>query len=420
MALLDIIQQIMGGGPQNRLAGANMNPMSAEWLRSQGLYDRAESAPMMPRAMPQQMPAAQPQAPQMAAGAVSAAPAMQQPAPAQSAPAPSGGGFLERIFNPQGSAKNQTVQFLMQQGMDEGRARLFAGNKQALQQYLLASSQGMKPIEVNGKLVHPQTFQVLADFSDKDTETQRNLEWRARQAGLKPNTPEYADFMIKGGSGAINVDARQMGNIPPGYRAEYDDQGRVTQLVPIPGGPEDRSAAEAAAQENKATSGDVIMTAASRAREIARRGGRLATGIGGQLLSNIGETDAAELRRQVEVLKSNAKVENLQAMRAASPTGGALGNVSNQENEMLAAKAGALDPNAKPEDFQRALDDYERTLLRIVHGKQVGDAMFEQSRELEKEPVFNDNKQVFDAIQSGKIKVGDIIILNGKRMRVDP
>lgn len=33
----------------------------------------------------------------------------------------------------------------------------------------------------------------------KPTDTQRNLEWRAQQAGLQPGTPEYADFMARGG-----------------------------------------------------------------------------------------------------------------------------------------------------------------------------------------------------------------------------
>src|SRR5690606_23743819 len=113
--------------------------------------------------------------------------------------------------------------------------------------------------------------------------------------------------------------------------------------------PADTSAADAAALENQTVASDTITNAASQAREIIDRSGRLAVGIGGQIISSFPETDAAELRRQVEVLKSNAKISNLQAMRAASPTGGALGAVSDRENEMLAAKAGALDPNAGPD-----------------------------------------------------------------------
>ena len=45
---------------------------------------------------------------------------------------------------------------------------------------------------------------------------------------------------------------------------------------------------------------------------------------------------------------------------------------------MLAAKSGALDPDSPT--FERDLDDYERSLLRFVHGKRVGDAIFEETR----------------------------------------
>ena len=78
-------------------------------------------------------------------------------------------------------------------------------------------------------------------------------------------------------------------------------------------------------------------------------------------------------------MTANAKIENLNAMRAASPTGGALGSVTEKESAMLADKSGALDP-ASP-NFLRDLADYERTLLRIVHGNDEGDRIFEATRD---------------------------------------
>jgi len=47
--------------------------------------------------------------------------------------------------------------------------------------------------------------EALRNPLGKPTDTQRNLEWRAREAGLTPGTPEYADFMRKGGSGPQTV-----------------------------------------------------------------------------------------------------------------------------------------------------------------------------------------------------------------------
>ena len=74
----------------------------------------------------------------------------------------------------------------------------------------------------------------------------------------------------------------------------------------------------------------------------------------------------------------NATIESLNAMRAASPTGGALGAVSDSENKMLAAKAGALDPSSP--NFARDLDDYELTLLKTVHGAEAGERIFKETR----------------------------------------
>ena len=168
----------------------------------------------------------------------------------------------------------------------------------------------------------------------------------------------------------------QVGTIPQGYELFQNPETGAWAMRAIPGGPEDASAKEAAAAGNRATSTDVIVSAASRARAAADD--RALTGMAGQLASNLPGTANAEVYRQVDVLKSNATVENLTAMRQASPTGGALGSVTEKEGAMLAAKAGALDP-ASP-TFQRDLDDYERTLLRIVHGPEEGDRIFAATR----------------------------------------
>jgi hypothetical protein len=91
-------------------------------------------------------------------------------------------------------------------------------------------------------------------------------------------------------------------------------------------------------------------------------------------------SNAAELRRQIDAVKATATIESLNAMRAASPTGGALGNVTEGEGKMLAAKAGSLDPNSQ--NFQEQLNDYERTLYRVIyHSKEKGDAVFEATRQ---------------------------------------
>lgn len=184
-------------------------------------------------------------------------------------------------------------------------------------------------------------------------------------------------------SQTVNVNGEtgpRIGAIPQGYQLTQDPVSGAYRMEAIPGGPEDTSKKEAAAESNAVTASEVVTTAAARAREAARN--RDFGSAGTSLIAGLpiigARTDSGEVMRQVEVLKSTAKVENLTAMRAASPTGGALGSVTEKEADMLAAKSGALDPNSP--NFERDLDDYERTLLRVIHGKEAGDRIFEQTR----------------------------------------
>lgn len=68
------------------------------------------------------------------------------------------------------------------------------------------------------------------------------------------------------------------------------------------------------------------------------------TGYGNWALSGLPNTDARALNNDLETIKANIGFDTLQNMRANSPTGGALGNVSDTENKLLQAVNGALDP----------------------------------------------------------------------------
>lgn len=215
------------------------------------------------------------------------------------------------------------------------------------------------------------------------------------EGGAYQKGPDGKIYEIGGGGTNVNINT---GDGAPGLGKLSTDYGYVLNpdgtpkidpatglptAAAVPGSP---AALAAAAEAEKAVLSDgrkdvsteVITTAASIARELAAKPGN--TGITGAVLSNLSETEAAELRRQVGVLTANATIENLTAMRQASPTGGALGAVSDRENAMLAAAAGAIDPNASGQDFQRALDNYEKTLLQIVHGPEEGTRLFNETR----------------------------------------
>jgi hypothetical protein len=196
--------------------------------------------------------------------------------------------------------------------------------------------------------------------------------------GLNPSLPYRYNTRTKkiegvggGGTSIYNVP-----DAPKNMQWEYDEMGRPIRVVPIKGSPEEEAARERESSKRSMTG--IIGNAANKIRG-AMSGGMLPeTGTISKALSYIGETDAAEVRRQVSVLKSQAQVETLNAMRRQSPTGGALGSVTERELSMLSAKAGALDPDADPETFMAALDDYQRTLYEIVHGYDAGRELFSE------------------------------------------
>lgn len=71
--------------------------------------------------------------------------------------------------------------------------------------------------------------------------------------------------------------------------------------------------------------------------------GPMTTGFIGGNTRRIAGTDAYNLARQVETIKANLAFDQLAAMRAASPTGGALGAVSEKELALLESAVANLD-----------------------------------------------------------------------------
>ena len=81
------------------------------------------------------------------------------------------------------------------------------------------------------------------------------------------------------------------------------------------------------------------------------------------------ESSAYQLRKSIETLKANIGFDRLQAMREASPTGGALGQVAVQELQALQATLGNLDPRQRPEVLKENLksirDKYQRIMQKF-------------------------------------------------------
>lgn len=93
---------------------------------------------------------------------------------------------------------------------------------------------------------------------------------------------------------------------------------------------------------------------------IMPRIGALTAGWAGNALSNIPGTSASDLRKDIGTLQAIAGFDELSAMRAASPTGGALGNVTERELAFLQSVVRNIENSQSPEQLRRNLQEFQR------------------------------------------------------------
>jgi hypothetical protein len=73
----------------------------------------------------------------------------------------------------------------------------------------------------------------------------------------------------------------------------------------------------------------------------------------------------------VETIEANLAFSELQEMRAASPTGGALGQVSERELTFLKSAVKNLDQGQSPDQMRRNLQELQRYLLTSKQQRQA-------------------------------------------------
>lgn len=135
----------------------------------------------------------------------------------------------------------------------------------------------------------------------------------------------------------------------------------------------EREAGEPARQEK-------VRQALAKSENITRtiddaigRVGRLTTGFVGSMLDTVPGTPANDLRVTIDTIKANLAFDALQAMREASPTGGALGAVSERELGLLESAVASLDQSQTPEQMRDALQRVKQHYNNWRHAVQQAD-----------------------------------------------
>ncbi len=112
--------------------------------------------------------------------------------------------------------------------------------------------------------------------------------------------------------------------------------------------------------------------------------GAMTTGAGAYL-SGVKGTDAYNLARVVDTIKANIGFDKLQQMRDSSPTGSALGRVTNFEMQTLQNVVASIDPGQGKEQFLQHLDiakkAVEASMKRVqeAYDETYGDKKQEQA-----------------------------------------
>jgi hypothetical protein len=115
---------------------------------------------------------------------------------------------------------------------------------------------------------------------------------------------------------------------------------------------------------------DPNVVTASQDEKIGRIRGTLAeaknligpttTGVIGEVASRVGGTKARDLSGKLETIKANLGFDELQKMRDASPTGGALGQVAVKELIALQATVASLDQGLSESELKKSVQKIEQ------------------------------------------------------------
>lgn len=138
------------------------------------------------------------------------------------------------------------------------------------------------------------------------------------------------------------------GKPPPGYAWMPDGQS----LRPISGGPHDTSAKDAQRQATIVERADIVI---GKVDDALKQTNYSTAGALGAVRGMIPGTSAYDLRANVDTVKANLGFQELAAMREASPTGGALGQVAVRELELLQSTISSLDANQSPGQLRKSL-----------------------------------------------------------------
>lgn len=119
------------------------------------------------------------------------------------------------------------------------------------------------------------------------------------------------------------------------------------------------------ALESTVATADSMGEAIGGAKQILQNPMTFTSGLVGGLASTLKLPARTTLEGYIDTLKANLSFEELKAMKAASPTGGALGAISENELRLLGSTVSSLNPDMPREQLLKNIDKIEKKYADI-------------------------------------------------------
>ena len=239
----------------------------------------------------------------------------------------------------------------------------YAGNPKDVAGVLPASETKGQPIGsgglrlADGTIVPPAARPESAKVPAPTT-LNKLLEEKAKLPANDQRHKIYDAAIRKESETAAQITPPKIPAPPKGYQWTDDTH---TAVEPIPGGPKDTHQKDAAKVRGAVQKADTVIGKVDEALGLV---GPTTTGLLGDIRSTlVGRatgSGAYDLEKTLDTIKSNLGFSELQAMRDASPTGGALGQVAIQELAMLQATVASLEKGQDAEILRRNLNQVKK------------------------------------------------------------
>lgn len=275
--------------------------------------------------------------------------------------------------NPKLALELQQGRQKTQLGQVELEAKLMANARNSLAPINDQGTYDLWRQQVSAQL--PGIANFLPPKFDSKVKTSLMLEADKYIQQTQLSTAQAADLGIK--QGHLNIAQRGLtqGTIPAGYRLSADGKN----LEAIPGGPTTTPLAPKELQAREAkfpAATTAVKTVESKADKLVADIETLKNHPGLDSITGAvyGRTpsvtaDGRAAQALYDSIVARGGFQELAAMRAASPTGGALGNVSNQEGQQLKDAFGTLNRTQDAADLRKQLgrvaDDVRGAKTRI-------------------------------------------------------